>query len=70
MNDIPLGFRFSLTNNNEAMKFYSNLSETEKEAISNYLQECSSSNKSKEKINNAINFLQNKNISFIENSNL
>ena len=30
MNDIPLGFRFSLTNSDKAMQFYSNLSDEQK----------------------------------------
>ena len=33
MKEIPLGFMFSIANNNEAMKFYSNLSQNQKDNI-------------------------------------
>lgn len=66
MNDLPLGFRFSLTNSDAAMKFYTSLSDKEKSSVINYLQNCSSGEEAIEKINTAINSLENKNLSFID----
>jgi len=70
MNDIPLGFLFSISQNNKAMNFYSSLLEHQKESISKYLQNCSSGEEAKEKLNTVINNLENNNLSFIDNINL
>lgn len=66
MNDMPIGFLFSMSQNDKAMSYYSSLSQTQKESISKYLQNCSSGNEAKEKINTTINNLENNNISFLE----
>jgi len=70
MNNIPLGFIFSISQNNKAMNFYSSLSDIQRDAISNYIQNCTSGNEAKEKISNAITSLENKDLSFINNINL
>ncbi len=65
MNNMPIGFLFSLSQNDKAMNFYSTLSEDQKNSISSYIQTCSSGDEAKEKITRVITNLENNNISFI-----
>ena len=63
--DIPLGFLFEIFKNNEALNNFSKLDISNQLKIANYIQNSSTGYEVKEKINTAIENLENNSLDFL-----
>lgn len=63
--DIPLGFLFEIFKNNEALNNFSKLDISNQLKIKNYIQNSSTGYEVKEKINTAIENLENNSLDFL-----
>lgn len=63
--EMPIGFTFLLSINQNALKYFSNLNINTKEQIKTYIQNSINSDDAKYRINNAINCMNNNTIEFL-----
>lgn len=62
---LPTGFILSIAQNEQALKYFSNLDEFTKNRISNYIQDSMTGDEAKERINISINSLEKNNLDFL-----
>lgn len=63
--ELPIGLAMSLGMNEFAMDYYSKLDNTTRNKIKNYIQNCSTGNEAKEKINIAVKNLEENTLDFL-----
>lgn len=63
--ELPIGFSFSLTMNENAMKFYSNLDKYSKEEVLDYIKSSSTGEEAKKRIKKAISDLEQNSLNFL-----
>lgn len=63
--NMPVGFVFKMAMDSKALDYYSTLSNSTKERITNYIQNSSTGNESKQRIEDVINNLKNNNLDFL-----
>lgn len=57
--NVPVGFTMNLAQSPQALNYYSNLSEEERNKINNYIESSTSGNEAKKRIENVISNLEN-----------
>ncbi|MDD2376938.1 MAG: hypothetical protein PHD15_06125 [Clostridia bacterium] len=62
---MPIGFIITIFQNKDALKYFANLDENTKQRISDYIQNVTTGEESKEKIYNSIQGLANQNVNFL-----
>jgi hypothetical protein len=62
---LPVGFTFSIAQNEGALKYYGSLDKTVQNKITNYIQNVSTGDEAKQKIDESINGLANNNTNFL-----
>ena len=62
--DMPLGLMFSISLNENALKYYAKLDDNQKMQINNFIQCSTSGNDCKERISSIVNCLENNNLNF------
>lgn len=65
--NLPIGFIMSITQNKDALKYYSNLDDDTKSKISQYIQNSATGAQAKLKINICIEELAKHNLHFLNN---
>ena len=64
--ELPIGLAMSLGMNEFAMDFYAGLDDVTRNKIKTYIQNCSSGDEAKSKINTTIRNLEKHNLDFLE----
>lgn len=65
MENLPLGFAFSLSMNKQAMDYYSTLDFDTQAQITRYIENATSTKETKNRINSSINALSHADTSFL-----
>lgn len=63
--NLPIGFIMSIAQNQEAMKNFSNLDDTNRNKITNYIQASATGEDALERINISINNLEKNDLNFL-----
>lgn len=64
-NHIPVGFAMSLSQHEDALKYYGSLDKMQQEQIKNYIQNSTTGDEAKQRIENSVNGLSNNNLNFL-----
>lgn len=64
--NIPIGFLFSISQNEKAMKYFANLDDISKSRISSYIKDSLDGDEAKVRISSSIKGLEENNLNFLE----